>query len=1517
MAARVNTKFVVILTSSIVLVTGLIVGVVIYAKGTTAEQYAEQSRQREARYEQAMSQGDIEGASSALRSAALFAYRAYSKGQNPEELLRSIELLRKYQAKDGPDAQQHLGNIRRQAKDLADKYPDIPEYQSYHFDLLYDLTHLMGGRQLVAQLEADAQAALDVSPENRAAIRARGIARTRRLTDQMAVDQRQQAADDLERILAEDPEDVRAAFYLARWKINEANRLRRSNQRPELVSKLREDATSLTRSLAESEPNDPQRLYYHLETLRTAGQENSEELQTVAKRFAEAAMAEGVDRRLVVFAARFQPAVIGLVEYDSPEAQREARRAANRRQVDVLLTGLKYRPDDPLLRLHYGNALRSIGELDQAAAELDRARTPGDRDLVLDYFANNAARDDAIFAYADLLIQRALSSPKGAEREAYLAEAKDAALTLVNKQVNPRVTDSLLGRIDYAREQWMSAANRLTRASDAIDNRDLRLLALSAEALDRSGQPTAAIRRYEMAIELSRVVPGLNPLTTRLRLAGLLINQRDLEPAKLQLDLVLAQEPDNARAQLLLTRYHELSDRPEAALEVLDAKDDPTDVRAAITRASILRRMGRTEDALKAIRAAAAANPDNASLVVQELLLTPEEQADERLALAQRAKALGAESDRLELLVKQLGGETLSDDELATLMLRDQEDPVAKKVARARFFDRQGNTERSRAILAEAEAESPDHRSVILAAFDFALEDDQLDRARGYATRAARDNLDLVEGNAIQARLAERAGNLDEAITFLKRALEINSVDAGLWEQLGQLETRNGDLDGAEVAFETALRQNTRLVRSLLGLALIRQNKGQTAEALELIRRAYAIRPNNPAVRSNYFAFEGTQGDPERVIAERRRIAEANPEDLTNRRSLALLFSRLERFDEALQVAEGLLDAQDAGLADSAVLAQVRMNMGRNDLAEKVLVDHLTRRGPDATAQDHLAVARFYVQTNRPPEAVAAFERAVELEPAEDRTASLQLADYLAQTNRADRAVAIYRELLELDPQDGDLLAKLAAACVRLDLAEEAAGYVARMEPSPRRVLLTAQLSNLRGDRDAAIDGMTAALVQYPDNGQIRLLRAQTLAAVPERRAEAIGELETLIEAGDEVRPARRLRARLLALDISTKSQAIRELRSLLSQMPDDDNSRRLLISVLQREGSFGEAAVLASEVLETERATPEWYTAAGQLLALDGQPDRAIDRLQQSLNLAPSPQTLAAIFDVLIEQERFSEVIAAAEDHVLLMNGRPLLEAIKARALIATGQTEPGRNLFAVLLNGKLERRVESVVVRQFLRADSGDAAVAWLEDTLGASRGVDTATYRSLHHFDAGEFARVAEILKEVDRGGLSPDRRGRLDSLLAQALHADNRHAEAAAAYERALESQPDDFSSLNNLAVILAEELGESERALRYARRANELRPGVPEVVDTIGFSLLQLERYDEAEQKLEESRRLAVASKGRPLPLTLVHLAELHLARGAYRKAEIEANAAIKAARQVNDKPASERAEAVLRRLDSR
>jgi tetratricopeptide (TPR) repeat protein len=78
------------------------------------------------------------------------------------------------------------------------------------------------------------------------------------------------------------------------------------------------------------------------------------------------------------------------------------------------------------------------------------------------------------------------------------------------------------------------------------------------------------------------------------------------------------------------------------------------------------------------------------------------------------------------------------------------------------------------------------------------------------------------------------------------------------------------------------------------------------------------------------------------------------------------------------------------------------------------------------------------------------------------------------------------------------------------------------------------------------------------------------------------------------------------------------------------------------------------------------------------------------------------------------------------------------------------------------------------------------------------------------------------------------------------------EAEVFYRKALEIKPDFAPAANNLAWNLAEQEGDLEEALGYARIAKEKLPMNPAVMDTLGWILFLRGSYSEAVSELQNS-----------------------------------------------------------------
>jgi len=80
-------------------------------------------------------------------------------------------------------------------------------------------------------------------------------------------------------------------------------------------------------------------------------------------------------------------------------------------------------------------------------------------------------------------------------------------------------------------------------------------------------------------------------------------------------------------------------------------------------------------------------------------------------------------------------------------------------------------------------------------------------------------------------------------------------------------------------------------------------------------------------------------------------------------------------------------------------------------------------------------------------------------------------------------------------------------------------------------------------------------------------------------------------------------------------------------------------------------------------------------------------------------------------------------------------------------------------------------------------------------------------------------------------------------------------AAQRYQRLLSAHPDNLVGLNNLAWLLAENLGKPEEAIARAEAANTLQPQQWWILDTWSWALAKAGRDEEALRRLEEAQKL--------------------------------------------------------------
>jgi Flp pilus assembly protein TadD len=93
---------------------------------------------------------------------------------------------------------------------------------------------------------------------------------------------------------------------------------------------------------------------------------------------------------------------------------------------------------------------------------------------------------------------------------------------------------------------------------------------------------------------------------------------------------------------------------------------------------------------------------------------------------------------------------------------------------------------------------------------------------------------------------ALRAGNSAEALTWLRKAVEIDPDFGGGWVNLGVALRRAGDTPGAEAAYRRALEADPQTASAYSNLASLLRSRGQDADAERLLAIAANVDRRNP-----------------------------------------------------------------------------------------------------------------------------------------------------------------------------------------------------------------------------------------------------------------------------------------------------------------------------------------------------------------------------------------------------------------------------------------------------------------------------------------------------------------------------------------------------------------------------------------------------------------------------------------------------------------------------------------------
>jgi tetratricopeptide (TPR) repeat protein len=257
--------------------------------------------------------------------------------------------------------------------------------------------------------------------------------------------------------------------------------------------------------------------------------------------------------------------------------------------------------------------------------------------------------------------------------------------------------------------------------------------------------------------------------------------------------------------------------------------------------------------------------------------------------------------------------------------------------------------------------------------------------------KAARDQTAQVKTMApdsIERRLLLAEGYLTQqewmaAEFYYTKLMELRPPPAGVHQGLGTASLRLGKIDGAAQQFQDELKLDPYAVGAYCGLAEALLLKGNLAEALENLRRALAIRPEQARA-----SLEPVDSVPQGITDALRARYQAAVDPWRDNQEpaaalgLALAQARLGRAEEAqkqLQSLAGAAPANSVPEPDSKVAALECMRKRQYEAAAAGLAHHLATQPRDVEAR--LALARCNLETHNPVPASRELRRVLDADP--------------------------------------------------------------------------------------------------------------------------------------------------------------------------------------------------------------------------------------------------------------------------------------------------------------------------------------------------------------------------------------------------------------------------------------------------------------------------------------------------------------------------------------------------------
>ncbi len=843
----------------------------------------------------------------------------------------------------------------------------------------------------------------------------------------------------------------------------------------------------------------------------------------------------------------------------------------------------------------------------------------------------------------------------------------------------------------------------------------------------------------------------------------------------------------------------------------------------------------------------------------------------------------------------------------------DGTDPVRAEMFQFNRDMREGRVEDAEKHLAVAARINPDDPEVLQAQITRALNAEDLREAERLINRATELNIDQAGGRILRSDLLHAQGRYAEALASINSVVSDGLTSVPVLYRRAKTLRSMGRIEDAVADYDEIIRLQPTSIVNIREVITALTEIGRYTKALALARKSQRIAGADPTYLHLWLSLEAEVGDSTAAMLRREDMRSKDPNNRQNNLALARVYLKLGEWAKARTVIDELrAESDDVTLV--MIDSQWHAEQGDIPTAINTFEAYLAKRqqAGEMNVQDTLAYANFLQSQNQTRRAIAMLRASVGLDTTENNVLLRRLALLLLSTGQSSEAVEVIDQLIAAgQDSDGTLQLARVEAYIRgneLDKAQQAMDALdAKIKTTESAGILRCDLAIRRGDRRAALQALADTLAAHPTSARAYVRRAQiywtqlqndesvNAAERAQLSRDASEDLNEALRIDPANWEAYRLQA-VMAMANSRYDTAVAAVAKALEFNPGLGSLRDQLIRKLVEDRDTPRAMTIIDSAVQANPANVDLRVHFARLMADLGRSAEAIRLFDAALAQRRNPVIAAQLVEYLIglgtpdARAKARQVLGDPNINVagtwqlkLMEAGLSMIEGNQPRAVTQARQSF------------QMVRENPTDIVRWF------NALPPIIKDhkvrmEIAVQLGVEMTPQR------VGEIMLASLMLKDpsTEPQGLSELRRLAGDSnttvalragqLLGDTLYGKQDYQGAVEAWRGVLALDPNVGQSLNNMAFVLATQLGQCEQAIPQAQKALEVGGISPAIgLSTLAVAFTKCDRLDEAQQAVEQ---LMNGARGTPEEiLAVVRQGEIYLARGEAERARESLNEA--------------------------